>query len=540
MQAIRVLCALLIAAGAYGQETLDITIGGRPVHLKRRIEMVALRIVKESAAIAANRNFASAFQIYRTRNEAAGLLAIAKSAVSSGAMPAGTLVYKTSNQVQQIPVFASNSSAVDIALFPELIVQFKEGVDDATARQRLRIYGAQDVRATPVRGRYVAAMPHPQAVIAATNNMPRYVKELAYTEPNFYFISRSNGLRLRAEPSRPAGPHASGTIGDPEFANQWTLATTPIDFGVVRAWDTFQAKGDNVKVAVVDDGVDLAHEDLKDAITAFWDTTVAPATGTTTQAPYTLQPEAQHGTACAGIIGARLNDVGIAGVAPNSKLIAIKAATWATVDGEPRWVNNTTALADAIDKAVALGADIISASWGIPEGIPSADISAAIDRALASANQRLVLLFAAGNLMDSDTDRTLSMDFPASLSATKPGVIAVSASSPCDTMKSFDSCDNDPSWASKYLPRPTILAPGTNMETTVPGNLYATFSGTSAATPFAAGAIALLMSKEPALTRAQILERLPRFSKILTLPGTGPFTRVDAFCLLSGNAPCAK
>jgi len=340
----------LISICAVGQATIDLNIGGKAVHLTQRPGVVAVRVVQPSESISTKTLFANAFAVVESRTSSAGLLGIARNSSLTGAMPSGTLVYKATNQVQQIPVYGTGSSAVDIALFPELIVQFNPGVTDDVARQRLRTYGAQSARLTPVSGRYVVNMPQPQSVVLASNNMPKYVNEVAYAEPNFYFIRRSSATPLKPLPTPTASAHPSGAIGDPGLANQWTLATTPIDFGVMHAWDVYKTTGANVKIAVIDDGIDLNHEDLKDSISDFCDTTVDTPKGTTTQPPYTLQPEAQHGTACAGIVAARINNLGIVGVAPNVKLIAIKSAVYVTVDGKPQWVNNTAALADAIDK----------------------------------------------------------------------------------------------------------------------------------------------------------------------------------------------
>jgi subtilisin family serine protease len=537
MRRLLLVAPFLISVSAWGQATIDLMIGGKEVHLTLRPQVVAIRIVLPSASISIKPAIANAFSVFKASAESAGLLGIGKASSPSGAMPSGTGIYKATNQVQQLYAYGVGSNPVNIVLSPELIVQFKPGVTDDVARQRLRTYGAQAAQATQVAGRYLVSMPQAQSVVLATNNMPKYVPEVLYAEPNFYFFHPSGAEPFKAVASPASSPSPSGTIGDPDLAYQWTLATTPIDFGVAHAWSALGTTGTNVKVAIVDDGVDLNHEDLKDAISDYWDTTTNPPSDTTTQPPYTLQPEAQHGTACAGIVAARINGVGIEGVAPNVKLIAIKAAVYLNNNGTTQWYNNTAWLADAIDKASALGADIISNSWGIPNGVQSQDISNAIDRALNGTNARRILLFAAGNLKQDDPSQSLVMDFPASLSSTKAGVISVAASTPCDVLKSFTSCDNDPSWASKYQPQPTILAPGTSIATTVPGNGYAYFSGTSASTPFMAGAIALLMSANPTLTRSQIIGRIQADSRTIT-DGSNSFLRIDAYCLVSGPAAC--
>jgi subtilisin family serine protease len=541
---------LLFAKSSLGQSIVNLTIGGKPVQLTQQTRTVAVRIVEPSESIAAKTTITEAFDLLQSRTRSAGLLGVAKAPSTTGALPSGVGVFAKTNQLQQIPVYRIAKSDVDIYLFPELIVQFKPGISDASARRLLKLYGAQSARSTKIPGRYLASMPQPQSVLLATNNMTKYLKEVLYAEPNFYFFHPSNAAPLTAIPSNPSplSPSSSTNISadpaksiqDPGFVNQWTLLTTPIDFGVLRVWSTYQTQGSNVKVAIIDDGVDLNHEDLKGAISDFGDTTSTATSIAGVQTPYTLQPEAQHGTACAGIIAAQINKLGTVGVAPSIKLIAIKAATYSALDnGQMQWTNDTAALADAIDMAIGFGADIISASWGIPDGIQSADITSAINRALNGANARRVLIFAGGNLQQGSSSPSFDMDFPASMSGEIPGVVSVAASTPCDVLKSFTSCDNDATWASKYLPQATILAPGTSMETTIPGNQYAYFSGTSAATPFLAGVVALLMSNQPTLTRSQILDRLRTNSRTITAP-EGTFLRVDAYCLLLGDGKCGS
>lgn len=539
MRRIFLVAPFLISISAWGQSTIDLTIGGKEVHLTLRPQVVVIRIVQPSESISIKPVIANAFSVVKASADPSGFLGIAKAPSPSGAMPSSTGIYKATNQIQELHAYGVGSNPVNIVLYPELIVQFKPDVKDDVARQRLRTYGAQTAQLTQVPGRYLVSMPQPQSVVLATNNMAKYVPEVLYAEPNFYFLHSSGAEAFTPLSSTPHSPNPSGTIGDPGFADQWTLATTPIDFGVTHAWNALGTTGANVKVAIVDDGVDLNHEDLKDAISDFWDTTANTPSGTATHPPYTLQPEAQHGTACAGIVAARINGVGIEGVAPNVKLIAIKAAVYVNDNGITQWYNNTAWLADAIDKASELGADIISGSWGIPGGVQSQDISNAIDRALNGTNQRRILVFAAGNLMQNDPNPSFAMDFPANLSGSKPGVISVAASTPCDVLKSFTSCDNDPAWASRYQPQPTILAPGTSMESTIPGNQYAYFSGTSAATPFMAGAVALLMSANPALTRSQIIDRIQANSRTIS-DVNGSFLRVDAYCLVSGTGKCGN
>ena len=103
-----------------------------------------------------------------------------------------------------------------------------------------------------------------------------------------------------------------------------------------------------------------------------------------------------HGNACAGIIGATHNNEGVAGIAPNCKIMPIRIPELAT----------TKTLAKAITFAKDNGADIISNSWGIkPTVVDSADIPVIVNAIDSAAiygrnNKGCVITFAVGNTAD--------------------------------------------------------------------------------------------------------------------------------------------
>lgn len=123
-------------------------------------------------------------------------------------------------------------------------------------------------------------------------------------------ISGANESALAAELSGTPTGNAAGT--DPYYTQQWHLANTAHeDVNVEPTW-AMGVKGEGVKVAIVDEGVDLAHEDLKQNI--------APGDSHDYlgNAPVRL---AEHGTCVAGLVAARdLNGVGLRGVAPRANL----------------------------------------------------------------------------------------------------------------------------------------------------------------------------------------------------------------------------
>ena len=145
-------------------------------------------------------------------------------------------------------------------------------------------------------------------------------------------------------------------------------------------------------------------------------------------------------------------------------------------------------------------ADVISNSWGGP---PSNPVLNAINRARSQGRggRGAVVVVAAGNSGGA-------VMFPANL----PDVLAVAASNQFDEAKTWNSSDNETFWASCHGPQIDVAAPGVRNRTTdVTGALgYSTsdyapaFNGTSSSTPLVAGACALVLSKNPQLTEAQV------------------------------------
>jgi hypothetical protein len=132
-------------------------------------------------------------------------------------------------------------------------------------------------------------------------------------------------------------------------------------------------------------------------------------------------------------------------------------------------------------------------------------------------------------------------------------VIAVGASSPCDERKSPGSCDGENWWGSNYGPELDVVAPGVKMYTTdrtgsagyESTDYNACFNGTSAAAPFAAGVVGLLLSRNPGLSAERAQEILQAAATDINASGydqeTG-YGRVDAlrtvqyaFCSPSGD-----
>ncbi|OSZ64481.1 hypothetical protein CAP39_13050 [Sphingomonas sp. IBVSS1] len=326
--------------------------------------------------------------------------------------------------------------------------------------------------------RVLASIPDGADIFAVVEALDADQRTL-YAEPDFLLFGTH--MPQRTGPVPPALPAT--------FQNQYALHIT----GTIAAW-AIQQGSPQIRVAVLDDGVDITHHDLAPAVVATYDAIDRDSF----QAP---NPTDWHGTACAGLAVARKTGPGsVAGVGAGASLVAVRLAQSHTADRN--WVTSNAIIAHAIDWAWSTGrADIISNSWG--GGAESNAVTSAINRARTSGRGGLgaVVLAAAGN-------NGGAVNYPANL----PGVLAVAASNQFDEAKTKTTADNETNWASCLGPEIDVAAPGVQNRTTdVIGGLgysdgdYAPrFNGTSSATPLVAGACALVLSKNPHLTEAQV------------------------------------
>jgi len=281
---------------------------------------------------------------------------------------------------------------------------------------------------------------------------------------------------------------------DTHFGNQWGLRNTGqhggtigVDVKACSAWQV--STGSGVVVAIVDDGIQLDHPDLVANTNS-----VLSYNATTKSSPQVTY--STHGTLCAGIIGAARNTIGIAGLAPNSKLMSI------SVDKD-----GATALDDlaaGILWAAQNGADVISNSWHTTN--PIQIIENAINQAVTQGRMKngvrlgCVVVASSGNEGDS------TVYSPAHL----PNVIAVGAVDRCGIRSGRinivpNSCDPWPSGhASNVGTALDVVAPGTRIHTTSYLNTYREVNGTSYAAPHVAAVAALMLSVNPNLTHQQV------------------------------------
>lgn len=357
-----------------------------------------------------------------------------------------------------------------------------------------------------------------------------------YTSPGTYTV------QLRVEDTRGASSRASATItvgavqDDPRYSDQWhlenlgqlggdgSLGVPGEDLHVAPAWSCSGAttcRGEGRTIAVVDDGLEIAHEDLARNISTrlnSWDycAGAAPAAcDTAASGDPTPADGSAHGTAVAGIIAARdLNGTGGRGVAPRAELVGYNLLENTTTSNEAHAMSYQAA-----------AVDISNNSWGPADGtgwlIPAEALwVVALRNGLATGRggRGTVYVWAAGNgydgsvRCDSCRDNSNYDGY-----ANRRGVIATAAVTAQGRRASYSE-------------------PGANIVVSAPGGEYCNalaitttdrsgadgydasnytdcMNGSSAAAPMVSGVAALMLQANPRLSWRDVREILARTAR---------------------------
>lgn len=289
------------------------------------------------------------------------------------------------------------------------------------------------------------------------------------------------------------------SLCNPQYPSQWGLkntgqngGTVGIDINVEPAWQI--CNGNNIKVAVVDNGVQLDHPDLSMNLLAGYD-----AMNYVTNGGYSGNDS--HGTCCSGIIAALNNNIQVKGIAYNAKIIPIRVGSGDYVYDE--------ACIRAFQYIYTIQVDVVSCSWQFSEECPT--LTNAINVVVSNGRNGLgcPVLFSSGNAKKNNYTGNYENDSYVRYPASLPNTIAVGAMSPCGERKTNNSCDGENWWKSCYGSELDVVAPGVLVPTTTINSDYdMSFNGTSAACPHAAGVMALMLSVNPCLTVAEAREIL--------------------------------
>ncbi|HEY3174122.1 MAG TPA: S8 family serine peptidase [Candidatus Polarisedimenticolia bacterium] len=359
----------------------------------------------------------------------------------------------------------------------EILIQFQpntRALDRASARAQLNASQIRTFRGGAEHWKLGPGQSVEQAIARMKNN-----PHVRYAEPN-YVVS------IDVVPNDPRFNELYGMLNTGQ-----TGGTADADIDADMAWGISRGSR-SVIVGVIDTGVDYNHPDLAANI---W-TNPGEIPGNNIDDDnngyvddvhgydfinHDGDPfdDNGHGTHCSGTIGAVGNNgIGVAGVNWEVTIMGLKFLS----------AGGSGSTADAVlatDYATMMGVALTSNSWG------GGGFSQTLYDAIARANAAEIPFVAAAGNAGSNNDTTPS--YPASYDL--PNIIAVAATDHNDAVASFSN------WGAVSV---DIAAPGVNILSTQPGNLYQQLSGTSMATPHVAGAAALVKSLFPAIPAVQL------------------------------------
>lgn len=436
---------------------------------------------------------------------------------------------------------AAADLAGDASGAARLLVRFRAGTTGAERRATTALSGVARISDLPSTDLTVVRATNAKATIAALR-----------ADPDVLRVSVDHRSYRDVDPSGETywhelwGLHNTGQQlyqGEPD-----TEGKSDVDIDVLQA-QAITTGDPNVVVAVIDDGVDFTHPDLAGRE---WTNPGESGAGKETNG---IDDDANgyvddvhgwdfchgdntvhdfdddfHGTHVAGTIAASLNGVGVVGVAPSVKIMALKFIKNDDFEGDCGWDEMAIA---AIDYAASFGVHIVNASWGrrdLPSGAP--------ELYDAMANAPMLFLASAGNdAIDNDTNPFPAL--PASFDL--PNIVSVAAINNSGGIAEFSNYG---------VTTVDIAAPGVAILSTLPADSdhplpgWGWLDGTSMAAPHATGVVALIASFVPNLAANPTALRARLLASGKAMPATVGWTAtgriVDAYSALDTNGPTAQ
>jgi subtilisin family serine protease len=420
---------------------------------------------------------------------------------------------QNSQIIPQVPQWRALSAPQNY----DLVIKFKEGTPQSIVSQLVNRFNINTLRNYSELPNFSFVSVTSSENLTLDEIIARYKADpnVEYVEPNFRYTIPTNEHSWKNSSllSQSISPKKNSLIpNDPYFESLWGLynvgqkvnnkpgGIAGTDINVLDAWD-LSTGDDQMVVAIVDTGIDYNHPDIKPNI---WvNENEIPDNGIDDDNNGVIDDvhgynaiddsgdpmdDNDHGTHCAGTIGAAGdNGEGIVGVNWKVKLMGLK---FLSGDGSGSLNDALETINYALEmKKRGVNIRILSNSWG------GGDYSKALHEAIKALNKEGILFVAAAGNSAMDTDKY--PHYPSSYEA--DNVLSVAAINNQDSMASFSN------YGAKSV---HIGAPGVDIYSTIPGNDYAFFSGTSMATPHVSGVASLILTNHSSLTPKELIDRV--------------------------------
>jgi hypothetical protein len=414
------------------------------------------------------------------------------------------------------PVYIEHRSGLRLISTREITVRFRPKSTEGSQAKLLSSFGLTRVRVSEFDATQQIVKPIASVdetiILDLANRLSEEHPLVEYAAPNFISEHRKTAMTR-----------------DPLLAQQWHLqnagqrgGTAGEDVRAFQAWDIIPGGSPDVVIAIVDDGVDVNHPDLKANIWTnpdpaapdrhgrnFYDDNYDP-TPRYFHPPYDqLEGNDNHGTPCAGVAAAVSNRRGGVGLAYNCKILPVK------IFGADNLASNDR-VANALRYA-AQHAQIISCSW---EGPLNPDLQAAITDVTKSGRKgKGCLVFCA-----TGNEAEANIGFPAS----HPEAFGIGASNDLGKRAQYSNYgkgidfvapSSDPVNARQGITTTDVSRRNRGFNLT--GEYSDSFGGTSSATPLAAAVAALVISVRPHLTRTEVQSILRKSADKIDRPAGG-------------------
>lgn len=418
-------------------------------------------------------------------------------------------------RVERMPRFsvsAGQAAYVEVAAGAAL-VKFKAEVSTAAALAALESAGFPLEKSFEPLGWWLVSLPGGMSVAGGLASL-KTLAQVEKAEPNMVY-------RAKRAPN------------DVHAAAQYALARVQA-FG---AWEYETGASSRVTVAIIDTGIDGTHPEISGKLIGT-SKVFNPDNGNFLGNEAVPTPACNHATRAAGVAAAASdNSAGVAGMSWGARLLSLKVfadsdctADCADEAGFASCSTTNAAIAAAIQDSVPLhntaqiGKLVLNISLGCPVGT-CGSCGGVLQTAVTNAAAAGVMVFAAagnagGSLIDSPADCA--------------GAYAVGATDIQDKLAYFSNIDN-------LMVTKGLAAPGVDIYTTDAGGGYASATGTSFASPMAAGLAALVWSANPSNTGAQVFDVLKNSADDLGAPGPDRYYgwgRINAYRAVCSVVPC--